>query len=206
MRIDHVVYAVRDLDEAARRFREELRLDSAPGGRHPGWGTANRIVPLGEDYVELITVVDPDVAARRPFGRSVIEATEHGDHLLSICLATDDIEGVAARLGLDVVPGERARPDGTVVRWRGAGTDDPGREPWLPFFISWDVPAEEHPGRMRAGHGVRATGIAWVEVAGDPERLRAWLGTEDLPIRIVDGAPGVRAAAIAAAGGDLVLR
>lgn len=207
LRLDHVVFAVRDLDEAADRLRRELGLDSAAGGRHAGWGTANRIVPLGEDYVELLAVVDSDEAAGHPFGRAVISATEGGDHLLATCVATNDIESVATRLGLDVRSGERARPDGTVLRWRYAGMDDPRREPWLPFFITWDVPAEFHPGRARSAHGIRAVGIAWVEVAGDADRLRAWLGGEDLAIRVVDGAPGLRAVALATAdGGELLLR
>jgi hypothetical protein len=207
LRIDHVVYAVRDLDETAARLRRELGLDSAPGGRHPGWGTGNRIVPLGEDYIELIAVIDPDEAARDPFGRAVLAAVEGGDRLFATSVATDNIEGVAARLGLEVRPGERARPDGTVLRWRSAGADDPRRERWLPFFISWDVPPEMHPGRARSGHGVRANGIAWVEVAGDAHRLREWLGGEELPFRVVDGAPGLRAVGLATSGGgEQILR
>jgi hypothetical protein len=201
------VYAVRDLDETAARLRRELGLDSVPGGRHPGWGTGNRIVPLGDDYIELIAVIDPDEAAGDPFGRAVLAAAEAGDRLLATSVATDDIEGVAARLGLEVRPGERARPDGTVLRWRSAGADDPRREPWLPFFITWDVPAEMHPGRARSGHGVRATGIAWVEVSGDAARLHRWLGGEELPFRVLDGAPGLRAVGLATAGGvEQILR
>jgi catechol 2,3-dioxygenase-like lactoylglutathione lyase family enzyme len=207
LRLDHVVYAVRDLDEAAARLRRELGLDSVPGGRHPGWGTGNRIVPLGDDYIELIAVIDPDEAAEHPFGRAVLVATEGGDGLFAISVATDDIEGVAARLGLEVRPGERARPDGTVLRWRSAGADDPRRERWLPFFISWDLPPEMHPGRARSGHGVHASRIAWVEVAGDADRLREWLDGEELPIRVVDGPPGLRAVGHATTGGgELILR
>jgi catechol 2,3-dioxygenase-like lactoylglutathione lyase family enzyme len=206
LRLDHVVYAVRDLDETAARLRRELGLDSVPGGRHPGWGTGNRIVPLGDDYIELIAVIDPDEAAGHPFGRAVLAAAEGGDRLFATSIATDDIEDVAARLGLEVQPGERARPDGTVLRWRSAGVNDPSREAWLPFFITWDVPAELHPGRARSGHGIRATGIAWVEVSGDADRLLEWLGGEELPIRVVDGPPGLRAAGLATAGGELILR
>ena len=63
LRLDHVVYAAGDLDEAALRFRESFGLDSLEGGRHDRGGTANRIVPLGRQYVELVTVVDPEAAA-----------------------------------------------------------------------------------------------------------------------------------------------
>jgi len=48
LQIDHVVYAVGDLDAAATRVREEFGLASVPGGVHPQWGTGNRIIPLGD--------------------------------------------------------------------------------------------------------------------------------------------------------------
>jgi catechol 2,3-dioxygenase-like lactoylglutathione lyase family enzyme len=205
LRIDHVVYGVRDLDEAAERFRRVLGLDSSPGGSHPRWGTANRIVPLGEDYVELISVVDPGAAARTAVGRSLLERTAEGDGWFAICAATDDLAGIARRLDLAVSSGDRRRPDDTVLRWRSAGLEDARREPWMPFFIAWDVPAELHPGRMRAGHGVKARGIAWVEVGGDAERLRGWLGGDDLPIRAVDAPAGIRSVALATPEGDLIV-
>ena len=57
--IDHLIVCVGDLDEAARSFKDRLALDSVEGGRHSGHGTANRIIPLGGCYVELLAVVDP---------------------------------------------------------------------------------------------------------------------------------------------------
>ena len=42
----------------------------------------------------------------------------------------------------------------------------------------------------------------WVEVAGDPERLRAWLGESELPVRVSGGDPAVLAVGI----GDRILR
>lgn len=206
LRLDHVVYAVRDLDEAAERWRRELGLDSAVGGRHTGWGTANRIVPLGDGYIELISVVDRDEAAGSSFGRTVLERLEAGDGWFMVVASTDDLDGAAERLGLEVTPGERRRPDGAVLRWRAAGFEDPRREPWMPFFIAWDIAPELHPGRTRAGHGVQPGGLAWVEVSGDAGRLRDWLGGQELPIRVVDeGPPGIRAVAVATADGELAI-
>jgi hypothetical protein len=74
IQIDHVVYAVRDLDAAAERFRRAYGLGSVAGGRHAGWGTGNRIVPLGDQYVELISVVDPEEVVIVP-GRSSVGPT-----------------------------------------------------------------------------------------------------------------------------------
>ena len=199
------MYATRDLDEAAVRFREELGLDSTEGGRHERWGTANRIVPLGDQYLELIAAVDEATASANGFGRDVLELAASGGGWLTIAAATDDIESVASRLGLDVGTGSRMRPDGEVVRWRMAGLEDPRREPWMPFFLTWDIPVDLHPGRARADHGVRAEGIAWVETAGDAERLRDWLGGEELPIRVIEGEPGLRRVGVATSDREIVI-
>jgi Glyoxalase-like domain len=206
LRIDHAVYAVRDLEATAERFRRELGLDSTEGGRHERWGTANRIVPFGEDYLELIAVLDADRAAESAFGRATMERAASGEGWLAIAVATDDLDAVASRLDLEIVEGRRERPDGRVLRWRSAGLEDPRRPPWLPFFIAWDEPAELHPGRARAGHGVRVQGIAGVELGGDADRLQEWLGGDDLRIRAVPGPAGVRSVALATADGNLEIR
>lgn len=205
LRIDHVVYAVRDLDEAAVRFRQAYGLDSVAGGRHERWGTANRIVPLGDQYLELVAAVDGELAGASGFGHDVLERANAGGGWLTFAVATDDLDAIVPGLGLEVSAGSRTRPDGTVLRWRGAGLEDPGREPWMPFFLAWDVPDELHPGRARAGHGVRAEGIGWVEVGGDAERLREWLGGHEVPIRVIDGEPGIRRVGIATSDGELVI-
>jgi catechol 2,3-dioxygenase-like lactoylglutathione lyase family enzyme len=203
LRLDHVAYAVPDLDEAAVRFREELGLDSTDGGRHEQWGTANRIVPLGDQYLELVAAMDERVAAETAFGGGVLERVARGGGWFTIAAVAEDLDAVASRLGLEVGSGSRIRPDGQTIRWRMAGLDDLRREPWMPFFLAWDVIDELYPGRARAGHGVCATGIAWVEVGGDAERLRTWLGADELPIRLTDGEPGIHRVAVATVDGEL---
>jgi hypothetical protein len=205
LRLDHVVYAVPDLDEAAVRFRGEFGLDSTEGGRHERWGTANRIVPLGDQYLELVAAVDEPMAAETAFGRGVLERAARGGGWFTIAAVADDLDAVATRLGLEVGSGSRTRPDGQTVRWRMAGLDDPRREAWMPFFLIWDVPDELHPGRARAGHGVRATGLGRVEVGGDAERLRTWLGGDELPIRVTDVEPGIHRVAISTPDGELMI-
>ncbi|MEO8422291.1 MAG: VOC family protein [Actinomycetota bacterium] len=205
--IDHVVLAVHDLEDAGERLLRDHGLVSVPGGRHARWGTANRVVPLGDDYIELIGVVDPDQATGTVFGRTMLELPADGDRWFAICLASDDVDAIARRLELAVEPGSRTRPDGAELRWRGAGLESPERDPWLPFFITWDTPPELHPGRTSADHPSGADGIAWLELGGDQSRLSDWLGDADLPIRVVDGGPGLRAVSLRTAGGvELILR
>ena len=152
------------------------------------------IAPLGGSYVELLSVVDPEVGPSTELGRALLASSADGDRWFSVCLSDDDLETTAARLGLDVQQGSRRRPDGIEVRWRGAGIDQRGDELWLPFFIAWDVPTELHPGSGPADHRVDVRGIAWVEVAGDEARLRSWLGGVEIAFRVVGGEPsGVRA-------------
>jgi hypothetical protein len=86
-----------------------------------------------------------------------------------------------------------------------AGLDDLRRESWMPFFLAWDVPDELRPGRARAGHDVRALRIAWVVVAGDAERLRGWLGGEEMPIRVIGGDRGIRRVAVATSDAEVVI-
>ena len=203
--LDHVVYAAPDLDEAAVRFRQRFGLDSTEGGRHERWGTANRIVALGDQYLELVAAVDAPAAAETGFGRGVLERAAGGGGWFTIAAVADDLDAVASRLGIEVDSGSRTRPDGESIRWRMAGLDDPRREPWMPFFLTWDVTNELYPGRARAGHGVRANGISWIEVGGDAERLHAWLGGDELPIRVTDDEPGIHRVAISTPDGELVI-
>jgi hypothetical protein len=206
LRIDHVVLAVRDLDAAGTRILNEVGFESVPGGRHPGWGTGNRIVPLGHEYVELLAVVDPMEAESSPIGGWISNASRSGDRLVAWCVSTDEIEGVAERLGLALATGSRSLPDGPTLRWRSVGFDRVAQHPDLPFFISWDGPDELHPGRAHARHRVEPNGIAWIEVAGNQRRLHGWLGGEDLPVRVVGGDTGVRGVGISTDRGEIVLR
>jgi hypothetical protein len=205
MRIDHAVLAVRDLDTAADGLTARTGLASVPGGRHPRWGTANRIVPLGEDYIELLAVTDPGIAEASVLGRALMELTAHGaDRWFALCVADDEIEATAARLGMTVEPGRRTLPDGSEVAWRGAGIEDPDRPRWLPFFIAWDVPPGRHPGRSAADHRLEPVGIARVEVAGDAGAWSAWVGGSDLPMTFDDPAgdpAGLRAVVVGLADG-----
>jgi hypothetical protein len=207
LRLDHAVYVVRDLDEAAARLHDDLGLASVAGGVHPRWGTGNRIVPLGTDYVELMAVVDREVATGTDLGRAVLELTREGDRWMALCLSDDDLDATASRLDLVVEAGARTQPDGEVVSWRGAGIEDPRRTVDLPFFIAWDGPPAMHPGATPVDHESGARGIAWAEVAGDEERFRRWTDGADLPVRLLHGdPPGVRAVALETPFGDLVVR
>lgn len=202
--IDHVVLGVQDIDAAGRRLEETFGLASIAGGRHAAWGTGNRIVPLGESYIELLGVVEEVDAETSPVGRAVRALVAEGDRWLCWCVETDDLDDRAARLGLDVDEGSRLRPDGITLRWRSAGFQFALSNPALPFFITWEVSPELHPGASVADHRVTPTGISWVEVGEDP-RLGEWLGKSELPVRRNGDAHGLIGVGVATAEGEITL-
>jgi Glyoxalase-like domain len=146
LRIDHVVLAVRDLDAAGTRILKEVGLGSLPGGRHRGWGTENRVVPLGHEYVELLAVADPVEAESSPVETRISNASRSGNRLVALCVSTDRIEGVAERLGLAVTPGSRSLPDvkgaiiqlGPELQVRGSSV--------VPVWPTGIPPSEQLPG------------------------------------------------------------
>lgn len=183
MQIDHVIYATADLDVASARIENELGLAVQPGGRHEGIGTHNRIVPLANGYVELLAIADRGEATASDLGRAVqarIDAV--GDGLMGWAVRVEDVAPEAERLGIGVSGIARGG-----LRAQLAGLAESMREPYLPFFIGRDRPAGSGSGPA----------IEWIEVQGDAARLDAWLGADsDLPVRVVDGVPAVRAVRI----------
>lgn len=203
LQLSQVIFGVRDLDAATRRF-VELGFVVLDGGHHPGVGTANRVIPIGAAYLELLGVIDESQAVASAYGRSLIERTAAGDRLVRWSLRTDRIEDVAGRLDLDVQERSRARPDGVVLHWRAAGLDLALDHPWLPFFMQWRDPAQ-YPAATQPDHPNGATAVAWLELTPGDERFTAWTAVADAPIRISERDPGLHRVAIATPAGELVI-
>src|SRR4051794_19309425 len=204
-RFDHVIVATADLEATAQRLRRDHGLASVAGGRHHGMGTANRIVPLGRGYLELLTVADEVEARTSAFGSWALASLDrHRETLMGWSVAVDDVEGPAHRLGTPVETIERA---GLVAQLTGvaAAAEDPS----LPFFIARGAGVAD-PGRAAADHRVAVSGVAWLELERDRAALKRWLGNdgaaEGLGVDVRRGGHGLSAVAIAAAGMDIVLR
>jgi hypothetical protein len=204
MELDHVLIAVTDLESAAETFEERFGLASVEGGRHPAWGTANRIMPLGSNYLELVGVVDKAVAAESAFGRWVAEGASATGRPIGWAVRTDAIDEIATRLGLGVVDGSRTTPSGQRLRWRSAGVEQAMAAPALPFFIQWE-PGTALPGTTAITHPAAPVTISRLDLEGDRERLDEWLGVHDLPIVVRDGRPRLGSVRLTTGRGDVVL-
>lgn len=170
--IDHLVIAVPDPDAAAAEMEAHLGVAAGGGGRHERLGTYNRLVWLGDTYLELIGVFDPALAADSWVGSPTLRALKGGGGLATWAIATDDIDAVFEALrarGSDLarpVPGERLRPDGSVVRWRLSAPPrlDADRPP---FLIEHDPTAAEWTPVDRSERAAGPARLTVLEIAVD---------------------------------------
>ena len=200
--IDHVIVLVPDLAHGAAQLLDRFGLASIPGGRHAGHGTGNRVVPLGADYLELMAVVDPVEAAGSPLGRWALTHTTDDLTPSALCLRTDDIDSIAARLGGELEAMSRRRPDGSVLSWHLAGLPGMLGPENLPFFIEWHSDPADHPGATPVDHRVETVGITGVKI-GSPGSLEPILADID-GITITEGV-GVIEATIGTTTGPVTL-
>jgi hypothetical protein len=146
MTLDHLVYATPDLDESVRQLAKLTGVRPVEGGPHPGLGTRNHLLGLGElRYLEIIgpDPEQPEPELPRPFG--VDDLTE--PRLAGWAVRAADIEARVARsraLGYDpgpIEPLSRRTTEGEVLRWRLTYP----YEAVVPFLIDWG--RTPHPAR-----------------------------------------------------------
>ena len=200
MKLDHVSYACgpEGLVATSERIADALGLEFVKGGVHPRFGTRNVIFPLkNRQYLEVVEVLEHPASLKAPFGQAVRARSELGGGWMGWAVSVQDLTPVEARLGRGAVPGNRRFPDGRELTWRQIGINGLIADPQLPYFLRWDEEAEElHPSTALGGAQGAITALA---IAGNPDRVQAWLGdpeedptgTVDLTFQAPAGAPGI---------------
>ena len=124
---DHALLGVTELEDA-RDALQRLGFTTCPRGKHIGWGTANYCIMFPDDYLELLGIVDGD-----QFTNNLDTfLAGHGEGLLGMCFASDDIDALGEKLGRQPTDLKRLLelPEGTVE----------------PRFRLLHPPADEVPG------------------------------------------------------------
>jgi len=139
--LDHILLGCSDLDRGIAFVEEHTGVRAVFGGVHPGRGTRNALLSLGErHYLEIIA---PDrQQAGAPDTRQLKELVE--PRLVGWAAHPGDINQFAIHLrsaGVDFegpTPGSRKRSDGRVLQWTTVALKNDGQGV-LPFFIEWSA-------------------------------------------------------------------
>jgi catechol 2,3-dioxygenase-like lactoylglutathione lyase family enzyme len=195
--LDHVLLGCSDLDQGIAFVEEHTGVRAAFGGVHPGRGTRNALLALGERHYLEIIAPDSKQDKIQPFAAPLVKllAQLSNPRLIGWAAHPGDIEALATRLRESGIafqgprPGSRARPDGRVLNWKTLNLDD-DRHGLLPFFIEWgagsvhpsaDAPAGCHlerfavagPDPAELSKTFHALGIDVAVVRGGEPQLRA---------------------------------
>jgi hypothetical protein len=159
LRLDHLAVAAVTLEGGVAAVEEALEVRLAGGGQHPHMATHNRLLGLGDIYLEVIAT---DPAAPRPAWPRWFDLDRFAGRprLTNWICACDDLEAALAGAPSGVgVPVDLQRGD---YRWRMAVPAD-GRLPFdgcFPALIQWQ--GARHPARALPESGIR---LALLEIA-----------------------------------------
>jgi Glyoxalase-like domain len=192
--IDHLVYACPDLDAVVAEITRLTGVRPQDGGQHPGLGTHNALLSLGDrTYLEIIAPdpAQPGTGQPQPFGLDHLTAPA----LRAWAAAPQDLDAAVKRArteGLaygDIVTGHRRSPGDGELSWRMTTYAYDGAVAVVPFLIDWGT--QRHPAQT-APSGLRLTEFSIL--APDPEQVIRQLraASIDLPVAHAD-VPALRA-------------
>jgi hypothetical protein len=186
--LDHFILGCDDLARGIDFVEQDTGVRAAFGGVHPGRGTHNALLSLGERRYLEIMAPDPaqNVTPQIPRLRELKEP-----RIVGWAAHIEDMEKLVERLRKASLqfegprPGSRQRPDGKTLHWKSLTLkDDHGG--LLPFFIEWSTdsihPSVDAPkgcslGRFEAAspekedllHAASLLGLdLYVNVSNDP--------------------------------------
>ena len=91
-KLDHVIIATEDLDEATRLWERNLGLKPDTSLNHPlGAGFKVARLPIGDAFLELVQPVDKE-------GRFYEQFRQRGEGLFSISVEVEDLDGAVSYL------------------------------------------------------------------------------------------------------------
>jgi hypothetical protein len=166
--LDHVLLGCDELDRGISFVEQHTGVRAAFGGVHPGRGTRNALLSLGERrYLEIIAP-DPKQDRIESFAQKQVSQLKKltSPHLIGWAAHPGDLEQFSAHLreagiGFDGPrPGSRQRPDGKLLQWNTLNLKD-DKDGLLPFFIEWSAsslhPSADAPKGCKITHFGAAT-------------------------------------------------
>lgn len=184
-RVDHVILGIDDLQKGIAELESRTGVRAEFGGAHPGRGTQNALISLGERHYLEILAPNPKEKGSEMAGelRKLTALTPVGWAARANDLPATQrlLRSHGAKTG-EIRPGARNRPDGTRLAWKTLEYTSPA-SPLLPFFIEWDH-ATAHPSATSPG-GCRLAGLFLEDP--NPAPLRDALRAADVGVEVREG-------------------
>lgn len=203
--IDHLIWGVADLERGTEELAGRLGVRPAPGGRHPGRGTANSLISLGgSSYLEAL---GPDPGEPGHTGLAHGLDSLERSQLVGWAISTSDPVGDAAAMrGAGWDPGpveemEREERSGRVLSWRLTVGPEGEVPAVVPFLIDWGQ--SPHPSAS-APKGIELEKLSLEHPQA--EMVRAILRALSCPVEVSDAASPAIVAELRTPFGKLVLR
>ena len=183
--LDHILLGSPDLQAGIEFVEQHTGVRAAFGGVHPGRGTQNALLSLGERrYLEIIAPDPAQPGVKNPIASNLHSLTE--PQLIGWAAHPGSVTAFAEKLRVAGIKcdgptqGSRKRPDGQFLKWQIVSLADTASG-LLPFFIEWSQDSV-HPS-LDAPKGCRLLNFA-AEIP-DPEKLAATLKmlNLDLPVK-----------------------
>ena len=137
--LDHFILGCNDLDHGVACVEQRTGVRAVFGGVHPGRGTRNALLSLGERrYLEIMAPdpaqqVTPQIARLRDLKEpAIVGWAAHPGNLEKFSAHLHEA-GIAFE---GPRPGSRQRPDGKLLQWKTLNLKD-DKDGLLPFFIEW---------------------------------------------------------------------
>lgn len=148
-KIDHLVYAVRNLEEAVELFGTRLGIHPVVGGYHQNFGTKNALIRLDDGiYFEILAIDDNNKEVVKPRWMGVDFLTQN--RITRWAITSNELERDGEILedykkGLGkLIKGSRRTPDGKLLQWQLVAPLAAPEVELIPFCIDWSH-SETHP-------------------------------------------------------------
>ena len=139
MKLDHIMFAVSDLDQGIELIRDLTGIAPAFGGVHPGNGTRNALASLGDDqYLEIIAP-DPEQSWEGTMAQEFVDSEPHIHQWAAATNGFDHLKRAVddAGFGHRVIDMSRTTPDGVHLAWQLLFVEGHPFGAAMPFFIDW---------------------------------------------------------------------
>lgn len=137
--LDHLVWAVPNLDLAIKEFEDSTGIRAVIGGSHPNHGTCNALASMGErQYFEILArdnSLPPGELAK--FCENLTKP-----NLVTWVMGTNNIPAIAERakkIGYQTIqrPMNRVKPNGEKLNWQLLWLKGHNEGNFVPLVIDW---------------------------------------------------------------------